>query len=60
LHGLVEQLMETVVTKSALLRLASRRYTPRFEDVVLSDLIAERVESYKDAEREDIIGKNHY
>jgi hypothetical protein len=53
LPGLVGQLMETVVTKSALLRLASRRYTARFEDVVLSDLIAERVERYKDAERED-------
>jgi hypothetical protein len=53
LPGLVGQLMETVVTKSALLRLASRRYTARFEDVVLSDLIAERVDRYKDAEREE-------
>jgi hypothetical protein len=51
--GLIAQLMETVVMKSALLRLASRRYTARLEDVVLSDLIAERIQCFKDAERED-------
>jgi hypothetical protein len=44
-------LLSQVVTKSALLRLALRRYVARLENVVLSDLIAERIERYNDAER---------